>query len=391
MPSAARRLFLAFIISSILVPLAVAGSEYWNFECSGRNYTPNSGFERNLGLLATVVPGKVSTTPFLFSNASIGFDDEATTVYTLATCRGDASSSLCKKCITNAFKDAREVCPFKKGVIVFYEHCTLRLSGNKLMVNLNDDAFLRYNGSNFRGSDFEKVLTGLVETVTSKTTSESGMHFATGVLDIDRNGSKTKLYALLQCAPLLSSEECSICIRFLINAENFRGLSGGRVSSVWCEYRWELYKFYTGNPVVHIPPVSNKGETKTFVSLRRHIFFYPIEHYFSTVHSGKDKNHQVLIWCLVGVGAALVVILAIVLLVIFLRKRSLRSNPIPSGVTYCRNEFFFFLHHLSYEMHSIKYIKLKHRTKTAQSPNAGHGKFIELAKSGDDVGTVCKV
>lgn len=98
-----------------------------SFQNNGSNYTANNTYQSNLKLLSTTLPDKASSSPtHLFATDTAGSVPE--TVYALTLCHGDTNTSACAVCVANAFKDAQQVCAFKKEVTIYYDPCYLRFS-----------------------------------------------------------------------------------------------------------------------------------------------------------------------------------------------------------------------------------------------------------------------
>ncbi|TVU51321.1 hypothetical protein EJB05_02739 [Eragrostis curvula] len=293
--TAMLQVLLVLVLGLALAPPLASGIlDYWNFGCYRGNFTPGSIYKRNVELLAATLPHKVSSSPLLFATVTIGLDTAQ--VRALGECRRDVSSSVCKNCMTESFLDARKVCPLKKGVVLLKDYCSLWITDDPL--NSDQETFLYNNGSGFqRRQEFENEVLGLTYNVTDQTVLSKNS-FATGKQDLEEGS----LFVLVQCAPTKGSSECRNCVRSLIDVDLFKEHSGGRMSNLWCELRWEMYKFYIGDPVVKIPLARSKG---------------------------KGKRNRIIIWSLVGAAVVLMVLATII--IVWWKKRRLSANRIPPG------------------------------------------------------------
>lgn len=190
----------------------------------------------------------------------------------MAYCRRDVNASLCKRCLDQAFQDSQVVCPSKERVVALYDYCGLGLSNDNLTTTFSGDAFVIMEPQTKSIQNYSGVATVLVSAITDKA-AESKRHFATGQQNLDDYGSK--IFALAQCVPILTSIGCRYCLKDLIGQVIFGGFQGGRISSLWCDYRWEMYQFFMGNPLIDIPIVKSKGDNKKivlFVCVRSHFY-----------------------------------------------------------------------------------------------------------------------
>ncbi|EAZ40751.1 hypothetical protein OsJ_25223 [Oryza sativa Japonica Group] len=110
-----RAVHVLAIAAAVLTLAPLAASYPWQ-ACNGSsNYTANSAFQRNLGVLAAALPGNASTSPDLLANATVGGAPD--TVYALAFCPpiDNQNASGCRACVASAFADARSLFPEQQG------------------------------------------------------------------------------------------------------------------------------------------------------------------------------------------------------------------------------------------------------------------------------------
>ncbi|KAM0845530.1 hypothetical protein ACQ4PT_056309 [Festuca glaucescens] len=112
------------------------------------NYTEGSAYQANIRVLASVFPKNASSSPALFTKGSAGTAPDA--VYALTLCRGDTNASSCASCVAAAFRNAQQLCAFKRLATMFDDPCILRYSDQDFLANVTDNrgVVLAVNGNN---------------------------------------------------------------------------------------------------------------------------------------------------------------------------------------------------------------------------------------------------
>ncbi|CAD6334284.1 unnamed protein product [Miscanthus lutarioriparius] len=176
------------------------------------NYTENSTCQGNINRLSGTLPKNVSSSPLRFSNRNFFPDtDNFTTAYYLV-----GSQVVSKP--TDAF-----------------------------------DAAVRL----------------LVNTTAGYAAENSSRRFATGAEGFD--GSNPRIYALAQCTPDKTVDFCQSCFGTIINRmpEDFSGVNGGGVFGTWCSFRYEVYPFFSGRPLLQLLVVVIHGNDLAY-PIRNH-------------------------------------------------------------------------------------------------------------------------
>lgn len=231
-----------------------ATSENQYLKCLGGNYTLNSQYGKNLKL-ATAKMARELTSALFATEAVYGEG----AVYGLMRCRGDITLSACRRCIGQALKDAQGSCKLRTGAMVYRELCSVGYYNQDLVSLLTDSSINRiviardssevvirsqiFNDNNADLSYTVRQLAGITST-----------HFITGRKEVYTMDYRTTIYALGQCLPILSIADCDQCLSSLIDALGSHELTAGRASNLWCNYRFALYRFFSGEPMVTIPP-----------------------------------------------------------------------------------------------------------------------------------------
>ncbi|XP_062202870.1 cysteine-rich receptor-like protein kinase 6 [Phragmites australis] len=219
------------------------------------NYTENNTYQANINRLSTTLPKNASSTPILYATDSVGSVPDV--VYALALCRGDTNASACESCVATAFRGAQQRCPLFKDVMIFYDLCQLRFSNRNFF--LDDDYFVNtyyLQGSQVTSTPveaFDAAVRLLVNATADYTAEKSSRKFGTGEEGFDKGNSK--IYALSQCTPDKTVDICRTCLSTIIGQLpiNFNGTNGGGIFGVWCSFRYELYPFFSGRPLLQLP------------------------------------------------------------------------------------------------------------------------------------------
>ncbi|CAO1941768.1 unnamed protein product [Urochloa humidicola] len=250
--------YLSLAVLVLLVFLApLASSDILAKYCTdnGSNYTANSTYQSNLKLLSTTLSEKASSSPnaHLFATDTAGTVPD--TVYALTLCSGDTNASACAACVANAFKDAQQVCAFRKDVTIYDGPCYLRFSDQNFLTSIdNSNQYINANGENATSpaAAFDAAVGLLLNAVVDYAVNSSS-RFGTGVEDFDE--SNPNIYALAQCTPDLSPNDCRACLDQILKVRMkfFSGRQGGRILGLRCNYRFELYPLFSSSPLLHLP------------------------------------------------------------------------------------------------------------------------------------------
>nr|CDM81574.1 unnamed protein product [Triticum aestivum] len=128
----------AVVAALVLLTTVTAASPtgYWGYLCDGGNYSAPSKYQQNLEQLSATLPEAVASSPSLFHTQAVGPSQDR--AYALARCRGDTEADDCKRCLRQAFQDARAVCTFRKGASIFYDTCSLGIAEKNITIHLGD-------------------------------------------------------------------------------------------------------------------------------------------------------------------------------------------------------------------------------------------------------------
>ncbi|KAK3187703.1 hypothetical protein Dsin_027264 [Dipteronia sinensis] len=321
MASSSRLLFFILCALAHLVTLTIARQPSFLYHfCSNNlgNYTTNSTYQRNLNTLLSSISSN-SEINYGFYNFSAGQDPNK--VNTIALCRGDTDLNDCRSCINDSVSTLTTICPNQKEAIGWYDHCMLSYSNQTIFRTMDTGRrFYMWNTKNVTSVDqFNQVLWTLLEGLRSKAASGSSIRkFATG----NATAPDFKiLYALVQCTPDLSRNECSDCL--IRNTGDIPVCcdrkAGGRVVGPSCSLRFETYRFYEhmtddeltppapSPPPLLSPPPPSPSNVNT------------------TITEGKDNKASPIV--IIIVVPAVAFMLLIISICIFLRVRKSKKKP----------------------------------------------------------------
>ncbi|XP_038690288.1 putative receptor-like protein kinase At4g00960 [Tripterygium wilfordii] len=263
MPSSVSMFFLAcFLFILNIVDPTVAQTEIMLYkDCLNKgNYTPNGTYQSNLDRLLTSIYTN-NEIDYGFYNFSYGETPEK--VYSIALCRPDITPDVCRECIRNASEALTTICPKFMEAVGGYDLCILRYA-NRNIFNLMEGGPYFWVYSLFNVSDVagfnRSVFTLLDRLGDQAATGNSQRKYAVGEL---AGPNLQPIYALVQCTPDLSQEECKYC---LYNASALipkccTERQGGRVIFPSCNFRYETNRFYNAIVDAALPPSStSKGK-----------------------------------------------------------------------------------------------------------------------------------
>ncbi|KAL6658635.1 hypothetical protein ACP70R_004221 [Stipagrostis hirtigluma subsp. patula] len=251
------------VVVLLLSPLAVA--QPWQYCGSSARYSPNSAYQANLDAVAAALPRNASSSPALFATAAAGGTGPADRLFALTLCRGDTDAAACLGCVDGAFRYARRSCPYDKEVAVLYDACFLYFSGEDFLRSTANVGQISLSSTqNVTDADgpagalFTRRLRELLYGAARWAAHRAPRRFATARM---YNGSVAlpvpTMYAAAQCTPDLSPGDCFSCLQELIGKSPLSGRTvGARIAGVRCDYRYESYAFYRGEPMLNMgtPP-----------------------------------------------------------------------------------------------------------------------------------------
>ncbi|KAL5841913.1 hypothetical protein ACOSQ3_012516 [Xanthoceras sorbifolium] len=254
-------LLLSYTITGI--GLAAAG---WQYCYETGNFTANSAYARNRNLILSSLASNVVKNGGFYT-ADAGQDPGK--VYGRALCRGDASAEDCSRCVSSSSQDIMVQCPNQKEAYMWAgtPPCMVRYADHSFVGKLEMDVPVNkfYNEDNITSSltEFDQIWQRLMDSTAKEASmGSSRLKFATQEENLTRFQT---IYALMQCTPDLSQNDCYFCLRrYVAEYQNCCfGKQGGGVKSPNCMLRWDLYPFYKDISVAPLPsplaPTNDSG------------------------------------------------------------------------------------------------------------------------------------
>ncbi|OIV91160.1 hypothetical protein TanjilG_30382 [Lupinus angustifolius] len=304
-----RVIFFPCFLVIILINHTIAQERFLYNVCNDNlgNYTANSTYKTNLNTLLSTLSSNTQI-DYGFYNFSQGQDSDK--VNGIGMCRGDVTPDACRSCLNESTVFLTQNCPNQKEAIVWYDNCMLRYSNRSIFgVKESNPTFYIYALSNATDMDqFNDVLRDLVDNLSSK--AASGDSFKKYAAGSAQGPSFQTIFALLQCTPDLSEQECSDCLVESINdiSSCCAGRINGRIGKPSCNLRFDTSPFYDSTvntaqpPAPQVPPPPFTNTTST---------------------QGKSNTTTIVVAVVVPV---VVIAVLIILVCIFLRARKQREN-----------------------------------------------------------------
>ncbi|ESR60713.1 hypothetical protein CICLE_v10014576mg [Citrus x clementina] len=217
------------------------------YNCNfANNFTSGSTYSQNLNLTLSSLASNASVTGFY--NTTVGQNLDA--VYGLVLCRCDLSKEDCQTCANTASKEITQLCSNQKEAFVGYEFCSLRYSDQRFFSTVaTNPIFMYYNVNNATEPVLlNRQLGNLVRTLSSSAAS-SPLKFAIGSINYT---DFVDIHSMLQCTRDLAENSCFSCLQDIIRLipQCCNGKQGGRVISMSCNLRFEIYPFFS----LSLPP-----------------------------------------------------------------------------------------------------------------------------------------
>ncbi|KAH7528831.1 hypothetical protein FEM48_Zijuj05G0114500 [Ziziphus jujuba var. spinosa] len=268
MMNCSSKLFCFLFLITILTPLLFTPNVAQLDNCTSEagNLTDASTiYKQNLNRLLTSFVSETNNN-YGFYNSSLGQNPDK--VNAIALCRGDVVPNECRDCINETSTRLLMNCPDRKEAIIWGERCLVRYSNSSIFYKKKEAPFRLLPSPNpsVAGAErYKKTLNPLLERLISKASSGDSLRkFAYGNTKVP---DAEDIYALVQCTPDLSQQDCSEC---LVNSTLqipgcCAGKSGGRVLKPSCTLRYEYGAFYSVSPYGGLPPPHENSDTERTV------------------------------------------------------------------------------------------------------------------------------
>ncbi|KAK9949607.1 hypothetical protein M0R45_005124 [Rubus argutus] len=248
--------FSSPVLLLIIVTRSVAQPDfqhYWCYDDKG-NYTADSPYQTNLNtLLSSLLSTNGNGYGFYNSSYAENSNDRA---YATGFCRGDVVADDCRSCLNDSTHQLRKVCPNRIEALGFYPYCMLRYS-NRPLYGFVDDSVKFYaksltNVSSSEVEGFFQVLRTLLERLRNE--AAEGGSLRKFAVDNTSTQAFRYIYALSQCTPDLSKDNCSSClVGAFVDINYSYGSVAGSVVKPNCDIRYDVSPFYDSEKVAPLP------------------------------------------------------------------------------------------------------------------------------------------
>ncbi|KAI3456399.1 hypothetical protein Pfo_013062 [Paulownia fortunei] len=236
------------LLLNILLCFALSTSQP---NCLNREtYANNSTYQANLNTLISSLSPNIGSSGFY--NASIGQSPDE--INAIVLCRGDISLRACRECVDATAPALVQRCLNNKDAIFWNETCMVRYSSQPIFGRLQTVP-VSPNPSSSRvmnPREHSRELRALLESL--KEHAANGGSFQKIAAGNRSTSDLQVIYALEQCTPDLTVQECSECLTQAIQdiPTCCGGIIGAGILRPSCTLRFENYHFYSTS-VVEVP------------------------------------------------------------------------------------------------------------------------------------------
>ncbi|KAL3740528.1 hypothetical protein ACJRO7_021760 [Eucalyptus globulus] len=284
---------------------------------STRNFTANSTYQTTLTtLVSSISTTNSSSLSYGFFNASAAISGASQTLYLFGLCRSDLNTETCRACLDVLASDMRRLCPLQKEALLYSGNCIIRYSDASFFgeVVLQPD-YVAGTGDDVNVSSADtydaarrKLLNGL-----SAEAARGGSlrKYASG----NESAGPDMVYALVQCTPDLTEQQCSECLALVAQEIRYCCLrySGGRYMVPSCLILYETNnRFFdpvSGPLPPPPPPPSQDGDAMPSPPVGK-----------------SNSTRTVIIVVITSISALLVISIVILLLNVKRKKKQPRES-----------------------------------------------------------------
>ncbi|KAG8385696.1 hypothetical protein BUALT_Bualt03G0071900 [Buddleja alternifolia] len=235
---------------------------------NSERYTDNSTYAANLNTIISSLSPNIGSSGFY--NASIGQSPDR--IEAMVLCRGDISLDACRSCVDSTAPVLVQRCSNYRDAIFWNETCMIRYSSQPIFGRLQLEP-VSPNPSTTRIISnprlYNRELIALLEGLRGPAANG-------GTVQKVAAGNRTapgfqNMFALEQCTPDISADECSACLTRAIQdiPTCCYAIIGAGILRPSCTLRFENYRFYNASmpevPQGPLPPEGGGNRTRTGV------------------------------------------------------------------------------------------------------------------------------
>ncbi|CAD5328798.1 unnamed protein product [Arabidopsis thaliana] len=241
-------------------------------------FVPSGRYDKNRGLVLSSLASNVSAQGGYF-NTSLGQGPDQ--VYALGMCIQGAEPEVCYNCIDFASTLLLSSCPNQTEGLAWSEKrvvCMVRYSNSLFFGSLTiEPHFPTPSQDDIRSdlAEFDQAWQLLTIGMIANTTSPSSKSKYYAADEATLPASRI-IYALMQCTPDLSLEDCRTCLKQSVSdfQSCCNGKQGGTVYRASCLFRWDLFPFAEAFSRITLAPpaVTNTTTKKDTITISMAIF-----------------------------------------------------------------------------------------------------------------------
>ncbi|GLT31674.1 hypothetical protein SLA2020_063950 [Shorea laevis] len=232
-------------------------------DISDGNFTANSTYKANLNRVFYQLSSDQAFN-YGFYNMSVGQIPDQ--VNAIALCRGDQKENACRSCLNDTISTLQEACPRNKEAIAWSEKCTVRYSGRNIFGVMETDPYGKLwrvdsQAAPHDANDFDRALSFLLKNLSVRAAAGGPLFkYAVGL-----TASSQRIYAMVQCTPDLSQQNCSACLAKGSDRmrETCYGITGCRIVQPSCFLRYEIDLFLDDTTNMAIVPFAPPSPSPT--------------------------------------------------------------------------------------------------------------------------------
>ncbi|KAG7557446.1 Gnk2-homologous domain [Arabidopsis suecica] len=206
-------------------------------------FTPNGTYDTNRRLVLSTLASNVSSQNNRFYNVSVG--EGPGRIYALGLCIPGTDPKVCSDCIQPASVGLLQNCPNQTDswdwradkTLCFVRYSNSSFFNLKILMPTQAE----YNTGMFQGNvtAYTRIWDAFMEFMLTRVGPTRYLADISPLIGSDR------IYALMQCIPGISSNDCESCLRE--NVQEYKsccnGYIGGTVRKPVCYFRWDGYPY----------------------------------------------------------------------------------------------------------------------------------------------------
>ncbi|KAF8030085.1 hypothetical protein BT93_E2494 [Corymbia citriodora subsp. variegata] len=189
------------------------------------NFTANSTYETTLTiLLSSISTANDMLLGYGIFNVSAPVIDSSEILHVYGLCHGDYTVVNCRICLIGLAANMSRLCPLQKEAIVYTGNCIIRYSNTSFLGTLMTEPSYLASTTDIASSPdaYDAAMRKLLDVLLAEAArGGSSKKYASG----DQSVGPDMIYALVQCTPDLTEQQCNDCLD--IGIQEIRGCCVG--------------------------------------------------------------------------------------------------------------------------------------------------------------------